>query len=94
MSMSRLKNNDWPYPMIELYLGRRHTLEEIRPPPGKRDEGCEAQFYGGEWHLLHLDRHAAAAALKDAAMICPKMFTEYAGLLAELNELGLSTGRR
>jgi tetratricopeptide (TPR) repeat protein len=91
MSMSRLKNNAWPYPVIELYLGRR---KEIHPSAGKPDEVCEAQFYGGEWHLLHGDRHAAAAALEEAAVICPKTFIEYAGLLVELKRLGSSTGGR
>jgi lipoprotein NlpI len=85
---ARLKNKDWPYPVIELYLGRRSPAELLSTAT-KAEERCEAQFYNGEWHLLHGDRARAVVGLQAAAHICPKTFIEYFGALAELKRLNL-----
>ena len=82
----RLKTKDWPYPVIEFYLGKRSSAEMLAAT-GKRDERCEAQFYLGEWHLLRSDPTAAAAALRNAAATCPKNFSEYDGAIFELKQL-------
>jgi rhomboid protease GluP len=53
----------------------------------KPNEVCDAQFYLGEWKLLHGDRTAAIAALRIAANTCPDAFYEYDGAVAELRRL-------
>jgi tetratricopeptide (TPR) repeat protein len=85
---ARLKSADWPYPVIELYLGRRSPAD-VLSATGKADERCEAQFYNGEWHLLRGNRATAATALQAAADICSKDFLEYKGALIELKRLNL-----
>jgi lipoprotein NlpI len=82
-----LKPADWPYPVVELYLGQR-TPEATLAAPAKPDDRCEAQFYIGEWQLLRADRSAAIESLKAAADTCPKSFVEYRGARAELKRLG------
>jgi lipoprotein NlpI len=85
---SRLKSADWPYPVVELYLGRRSPADLLSAVSGP-DERCEAQFYIGEWDLLGGNNTAAAAALQIAADTCSKDFDEYTGALAELKRLKL-----
>src|SRR5262249_53477168 len=59
---ARLKSKNWPYPVIELYLGWRLDPEEVRSLARKPEELCEAEFYSGEWHLLRGNRAEAATA--------------------------------
>ena len=86
VNAARLKNKDWPYAVIDFYLGRR-SLAEMRAAAGKPDEKCEAEFYLGEWHLLRGNNADARAALLAAADTCPKTFIEYIGAVAELKRL-------
>jgi tetratricopeptide (TPR) repeat protein len=81
-----LKQRDWPYPVVELFLGRR-TPESTLGAPNKPDDRCEAQFYVGEWHLLRGDHPKAIAALKVAVDTCPKSNIEYGFAQAELQRL-------
>jgi hypothetical protein len=83
----KLKQSDWPYSVIELYLWRQ-TPDEILAATSKLDERCEALFYVGEWHLLRGDQATAAPTLKAAADTCPKTFIEFTGAQAELKRLG------
>jgi tetratricopeptide (TPR) repeat protein len=85
---ARLRSRDWPYPVVELYLGRRSPAE-ILSVASQPEERCEAQFYTGEWHLLRGNRAAAATALQAAANFCSTDFSEYKGALAELKRLNL-----
>jgi len=78
---------EWPFPVIELFLGRRTPLEMVAAAI-KPDELCEAQFYLGQWHLLRDERVASIEALRKAVEICPRDFNEYAGAVAELKRLG------
>jgi lipoprotein NlpI len=80
-----LKSKNWPYPVIDFYLGRG-SLDELRAAAKKPEERCEAEFYIGQWLLLR-DRDSAVGPLKMAADICPKTFIEYRGALAELKRL-------
>ena len=48
---AQLKSKDWPYAVIDFYLGRR-TLAEMRSAAAKPDQKCEAEFYIAEWRLL------------------------------------------
>jgi lipoprotein NlpI len=73
---SALKQSDWPFPVVELFLGRR-TATATLAAATKPDERCEAQYYIGEWYLLHDDKTCAPPALEAAADTCPKNFDEY-----------------
>ena len=76
----------WPRPIVDLFLGAStvdSTIAAATTPPQR----CEAQFYGGEWKLLHGDRAGAATELKAALDGCPKSFIEYKGARAELKRL-------
>ena len=90
-SSARLKSKDWPYPVVELYLGGRSPAD-VLAVTGKPDERCEAQFYSGEWHLLRGNRATAATALQAAADTCSKTLEEYAAALVELKQLASDTG--
>jgi lipoprotein NlpI len=81
-----LKNRDWPYPIIEFYLGRR-SLEGVQKSAVNPDQSCEASFYAKERQLLNGQRDAAISLLRSAADTCPKKFVEYGGALAELQRL-------
>jgi tetratricopeptide (TPR) repeat protein len=84
----RLKTKEWPYAVIEFYLGRRQPDTTLKAAD-KEVERCQAQFYIGEWDLLRDDPTEAAAALRAAADTCPKTRIEYDGATAELKRLNL-----
>jgi tetratricopeptide (TPR) repeat protein len=78
---------EWPFPVIELFLGRRAPME-LMAAATNPDQLCEAQFYLGEWHLLRHERAPSIESLRKALKICPSDFNEYAGAVAELKRLG------
>jgi tetratricopeptide (TPR) repeat protein len=80
---SRLKSKDWPYPIVELFLGQR-SLDAVRAAASTSDQQCELQYYAGEWQLLAGKREPAHAALQAAVDSCPKDFVEYRAAVAEL----------
>ncbi len=82
----KLKREEWPYPVIELYLGQR-TAEVTLTAAAKPDERCEASFYVGMHHLLRNDRAAATDLLRAAVDTCPKTFIEYAGAQVGMKSL-------
>jgi tetratricopeptide (TPR) repeat protein len=82
----RMKGRDWPYAVLELYLGRSDPAATLAAAQ-KPDERCEAQFYVGEWQLVQGDRAAARQRLEEAVAICPKSFIEYTGAHTELNRI-------
>jgi tetratricopeptide (TPR) repeat protein len=83
---SRLESKDWPYPVIELFLGRK-SLEDIRGVAANSDRQCEVQYYAGEWYLLHAEKEPARQALQTAVNSCPKDFVEYRAAVSELKRL-------
>jgi lipoprotein NlpI len=85
-SAARLESKDWPYPVIDFYLGRR-TLEAMRTAAGDSGEKCEAAFYTGEWYLLRGDKSAAKGEFESASRTCAKTWVEYVGAVAELKRL-------
>jgi lipoprotein NlpI len=82
----RLKTKDWPYPVIDFYLGRR-KLEEIFAAASRPEEKCQAAFYIGQWHLLRGNKVQAKTVLQTAVDTCPAHFAEYAGAVAEMKRL-------
>ncbi len=83
---ARLKTKDWPYAVIDFYLGKR-TMDDVRTAASSTDERCEVEFYIGEWHLLRGNSADARTALKAAADTCPQTFIEYDGAVGELKRL-------
>jgi tetratricopeptide (TPR) repeat protein len=83
---SKNLKRDWPFPVVELFLGRR-TPKATLAAAIKPDDRCEAQFYVGEWGLLRGERTAAMGALKAAVDNCPQENLGYALARAELQRL-------
>jgi tetratricopeptide (TPR) repeat protein len=81
-----LNKTEWPYPVIELYLGKRSAGDMVAAA-GNPDDRCEAQFYLGQWYLLRGERNEAVTAFRTASETCPVRFYEYAGAVAELKRL-------
>jgi tetratricopeptide (TPR) repeat protein len=81
-----LKQTEWPYPVIELFLGRR-TPEAALAAATTPDQNCEAQFYVGEWYVLHKADSAALQSFQAAIDACVRTFIEYQGARAEINHL-------
>jgi len=81
---ARLKAKDWPYPVIDFYLGGRSNAE-MRGAAQKDTEKCEADFYTGEWNALK--GGDAKTPLQAAVDKCPKDYIEYQGAVAELKRL-------
>jgi lipoprotein NlpI len=82
----RLKTKEWPYAVIEFYLGKR-SLELTLNAAEKPTRKCEAQFYIGERYVLQYKSAEAQDALEKAAGTCPKDFLEYDSAQAELKRL-------
>jgi tetratricopeptide (TPR) repeat protein len=83
---ARLKTKDWPYPVIDFYLGRR-SLDELRAAASKPEEKCEVAFYVGEWQLLRGNHADAKTELLDAAKTCPSREDERIDAIVELGKL-------
>ena len=82
----RLRGAQWPAAIFQLYLGRL-SVDLAVAAAATSDELAEAQFYVGEWHLIH-DRPAEARkALQMAAQSCPTWFIEYTAASAELKRM-------
>lgn len=81
-----LPDRNWPYPVIEMFLGRR-TGNELLALAGNADQVCEANFYICENDLLHENRAEAVQRFKIAEATCPHTFVEYRAAVAELNRL-------
>jgi tetratricopeptide (TPR) repeat protein len=85
---TRLTNKDWPFALIELYLGRR-SADETRAAALKPNEKCDAAFYMGQWLVLRGNRVEARAAFMNAMETCPKNGIEHDVAVTELRRLPL-----
>lgn len=85
-SAARLKSRDWPYAVIDFYLGLR-SLDEMRAAADRPTAKCEAEFYTGAWHVLRGSNAEARTALQVVADTCPKTYVEYTAAVAELKRL-------
>jgi hypothetical protein len=83
---SRLKTKEWPYAVIELYLGKR-LPDATLAAASKPEEECEVNFYIGEWHILQSRPADAEPLLRKAAEACPKPYIQYGAAQAELKRL-------
>ncbi len=82
-----LRQRTWPYPVIEVYLGRR-SPDAVLALATDEAKQCEANFYIGEWLALQGQRSDGVASLKHAARTCPKLLVEYEAATAELRRIG------
>lgn len=83
---AQLKPGEWPYPVVEFYLGKR-SESSLLSTASSTQERCEANFYVGEQHLLGANKAEAAKALGVAVKICPTHFIEYQAAKADLTRL-------
>src|SRR5262249_34890868 len=82
----RLKSKAWPYPAVELFLGRRPPDATLASAERAHDR-CEAQFFVGQGYLLQTNRAQAEEVLWAAHSACPTGFVEYYAAVAELKRL-------
>jgi lipoprotein NlpI len=87
---AKLQSPDWPYPVVDLFLGKA-TPQATLDAPTNSDDRCEAQFYVGEWLALQGDADAAHGRFKQAVDTCKNSFIEYKGARAELKRLDRRT---
>jgi tetratricopeptide (TPR) repeat protein len=84
---ARARSTAWPYPIVEMLLGRRDEEAAIEAAPYP-DEHCEAQFFAAELLLLRADgRGKAMDYLRSAADTCPGTSMTLPSVWAELNRL-------
>jgi tetratricopeptide (TPR) repeat protein len=76
--------NPWPYPIAELFIGRKPPEDIVGIAKGNADWLCEARFYIGEWRLINNGIQEAIPDLMDAYTNCRHEFIEYLGAEAEL----------
>lgn len=84
---AKLKAADWPYPLVELYLGKKTPAAALTAAT-TREQKCEAQFHIGEFHAIANDKPAAEKPLRLAASLCAKDTVEFGAAIAELKQLG------
>ena len=75
--------NKWPGPLMDFYRGKT-TEEVVRAAAKEPGQICEADFYLGEWQLLHGDKSAARPLLDKAASQCPRGFNEWQAAKSEI----------
>lgn len=79
----------WPSPIIELYVGHR-SPKEVLAAATTPESRCQANFYIGEWQLLHGKPSDGAKSLNRAKRSCSRKVREYIGARAELRRLRMS----
>jgi lipoprotein NlpI len=81
-----LRGRQWPAAIIDLYLGKVGTDAALAAATNSV-ERAEAEFYVGEWHLLHGNHAGAVTALQAAVKGCPDNFIEHTAAVVELKRL-------
>lgn len=80
---------DWPYPIIELYLGKRtpqSLIEQVRGAASRPEleRACETYFYVGYQYLLNEDQQSAKMLFERAVATGVSDFNEYKTAKAEI----------
>jgi lipoprotein NlpI len=84
--VARRKSDAWPAPLFQLFLSQR-AADTVQAAVSDAQQRCEAQFYTGEWHILHGAQATAAQALDQAAASCARTSIEFGAAVAELRRL-------
>jgi tetratricopeptide (TPR) repeat protein len=71
---AHLKPADWPYPVVEFYVGRR-TASDMQRAASTPGENCEAAFYLGEWLLIRGDKPEASNNCRMRSIRVPRLST-------------------
>jgi len=85
-------NGDWPSPLARLFLDQA-TVDEVyaKSKIGKETDlpyqGCEANFYTGEYYLLKNKKDDAKKAFQEASRLCPSDDANQKNLKFELGAL-------
>jgi lipoprotein NlpI len=82
---ARLKTKQWPYLIIEMFLGRRSPEATLRA--ATPSERCVAEFFISEWHLMRGDPQTARSKWRITVDACPPTSLEYRTAKAELRVL-------
>jgi lipoprotein NlpI len=90
---AKLDAAEWPAPVVKLIAGTA-TPDEVVAKAGEEKDAlqrkaqiCEADFYVGEWQLLHGDEARAKALLGEAARDCEIGGIERGAAVVELARL-------
>jgi lipoprotein NlpI len=94
-----LKLEDWPGPVVELYLGQisRDDLLDKASSGGtskEKEQVCEADFFLGEYLLAHGDQAEGQRLLREAMATGEYMDYAYSGAQAELARLTVQSPSR
>jgi len=90
---ARLKEQRWPEPVIDFYLGKideaaMQASAESTDPKKRSEQICEANFYAAQKRILSNAPGDVLAGLRAAEKDCPRTFIEAHGASAELKRLG------
>jgi lipoprotein NlpI len=82
----------WPAPIVKVFLGTATPDQALKAaqdadPTTQQRQTCEANFYVGEWHLLHQNAALAKPMLEAAANNCPHDFVELSAAAFALKRL-------
>jgi tetratricopeptide (TPR) repeat protein len=89
---AKLDAAKWPAPIMKVYLGTATPDQAVLAAnQGGADalqgQKCEANFYIGEWQVLHQNAVAAKPMFEAAASSCPVGFIEQPAAAAELKRM-------
>jgi lipoprotein NlpI len=85
--------DQWPRPLLSLFLGQA-TPAQVRAAAAqgedeaRQNQECEADFFLGEYALLHHDPGSARPLLQHVVDSCPASLGVHAGAAGELARLG------
>jgi tetratricopeptide (TPR) repeat protein len=85
--VGHLRPDSWPTPIFQMFLGQR-APDSVLAAANDGQQRCEAQFYGGEWQLMHGARGAAAQAFHAAATDCALTSDERRLAIEESRQFG------
>lgn len=92
--VSEVSQKDWPWPIVEFYLGRRDeasmraAARNAKDAATVADQTCEADYYAGALRLAEGRREEAVPSLRKAAETCPPGFVELIAARSDLKRLG------
>ena len=82
-----IKSTEWPYPIIEMFLGRRTEQATVEAAGSLGEQLCEAQFFIAELLLLREKHTDAIGGLRSAVDTCSKASIILPSAKAELKRI-------
>ncbi len=93
LSASPATFETWPGPLLRFYAGESKAADvlaaaaAVESPEKKKGQLCEADFYVGEWLMLHSAADRGKPYFINAEKNCPHAFIEYVAAGVELRRL-------